>query len=345
MLNVIFYTPEKQRSYTYRHYDLQGNLTTETTTEYYHSPRSYACETMTSGDYLFDNDKDLPLFEGSMKSLCNARCMFNGSVITSVSHNDGKSDFSSLTNAEAMFANCMYLVSVKISMPTIKNSMGMFANTPLLTDIDIDGIESVENGESMFEGSGISSWSYNFNNLNNGNRLFYDSQISSFDGSLSNVTNLDEAFAKESENESIFSNFETSDLDKLETAQSCFKNSGLTEWRYGLPSLENGDEMFSGCPLTSFVGNLSSLKSGDGMFRGCKLDSQSVMYIVDSLPTYTDGEHLITIGINSTSDDDNLNRFADNAEFISWEILNNTISNKGWAVTWTDNSGNEITIQ
>lgn len=344
MLNVIFYTPQKTRSTSRGYYDLNGDYVVETTTEHYHSPRDYACETMTSGDFLFENDKDMPLFEGSMKSLCNARCMFNGSVITSVSHNDGKSDFSSLTNAEAMFANCLVLESVKISMPSIKNATGMFANTPILTTIEVDGIESVENGESMFQSCGITTSSYNFNNLINGNRLFYNSNLTSFSGCLSNVTNLDEAFVKEEDNATIFSEFETTDLDNLQSAQSCFKNGSLTKWNYGLPSLQNGDEMFSGCPLTSFVGDLSSLTSGNGMFSGCLLDSQSVMYIVDSLPSYTQGEHSITIGINCSSNLTNLNKFAQDAEFISWDILNTTISNKGWTATWTNNEGNVIEI-
>ena len=86
--------------------------------------------------------------------------------------------------------------------------------------------------------------------------------MTSFSGCLSNVTNLDEAFVKEEDNATIFSEFETTDLDNLQSAQSCFKNSGLTKWNYGLPSLQNGDEMFSGCPLASFVGDLSSLTSG-----------------------------------------------------------------------------------
>lgn len=78
-------------------------------------------------------------------------------------------------------------------------------------------------------------------------------------------------------------------------------NTALTTYVGDLSKLTNGTSMFSGCTgLTTFVANLSSLTNGTNMFAGCKLTEESLIYIVDSLPTFpaeTASTHTITVRV------------------------------------------------
>lgn len=78
-------------------------------------------------------------------------------------------------------------------------------------------------------------------------------------------------------------------------------NTVLATYVGDLSKLTNGTSMFSGCAaLTTFVGNLDSLTDGTNMFANCKLTEESLIYIVDSLPTFpveTPLAHTITVGV------------------------------------------------
>lgn len=145
MLNVIFYTASKTKEKTYKTYDTSGTLVEVPETEHYHTPKSYACETMTSGDLLFSYDDDLEDFNGSMRSMTTAKGMFDNSSVTSVSDGTTVADFRALTDGERMFADCKSLTSVKIKLSSIKNGREMFINSPI-TEFVIEGLESLENG-------------------------------------------------------------------------------------------------------------------------------------------------------------------------------------------------------
>ena len=73
-------------------------------------------------------------------------------------------------------------------------------------------------------------------------------------------------------------------------------NTSLTTYVGSLGKLTNGTNMFSGCTsLSTFVADLTSLTTGNGMFANCKLTEESLIYIVDTLPTVTSGT--ITVGV------------------------------------------------
>lgn len=121
-------------------------------------------------------------------------------------------------------------------------------------------------------------------------------------------------------------------------------DSTLKEFYGDLPSLKDGRNMFYGTNLKEFRGDLSSLEMGDGMFSRPTygddiyipdLSPTSVLTIVETIPTYTDGSsHTIGISIQIDDTTEAKNAFAKEALFDSWEELNTEFSNKGWTVDW-----------
>ena len=91
----------------------------------------------------------------------------------------------------------------------------------------------------------------------------------------------------------------------------------------------NGDNLFNDvATLTTFVDNLSSLSSGVNMFNGCSLDVISVENILTSIPTYTSGEHILTMRIKV----DAVEKFIEltGINEIGEEI--SSVSFKGWTI-------------
>lgn len=86
--------------------------------------------------------------------------------------------------------------------------------------------------------------------------------------------------------------------------------------------------MFSGCKgLTSFCGNLGSLTDGTNMFAGCSLDEESVIYIIDSLPTASEPS-VIAIGVGDSVTSGMQTAYSQEA------------SAKGWTVIWPPSDSN-----
>lgn len=128
-----------------------------------------------------------------------------------------------------------------------------------------------------------------------------------------------------------------------------YSTETLKEFCGDLPSLKDGRDMFFGTNLKEFRGDLSSLEMGNGMFSrfmywedqedGAKyipdLSPTSVLTIVETIPTYTDGSsHTISISIQIDDTTEAKDAFAKEALFDSWEELNTEFSNKGWTVQW-----------
>lgn len=124
----------------------------------------------------------------------------------------------------------------------------------------------------------------------------------------------------------------------------------IKEFYGDLPSLKNGEFMFYGTNLKEFRGDLSSLENGAYMFsREQYLDETeeedvskyvpdlsptSVLTILESLPTHTDGFHIISISIQIDDTTEAKDAFAKEALFDSWEALNEAFDNKKWTVYW-----------
>lgn len=109
-----------------------------------------------------------------------------------------------------------------------------------------------------------------------------------------------------------------------------------------LTNLKTARDTFNGCTsLENFICALPNLSVADKMFYKCKLNAKSVMYILESIPSYTEGNHVITIGINVSSsiiDGKNtanqLYYFAKEMGYDSWDDVKTEFSNKGWSVVF-----------
>ena len=116
----------------------------------------------------------------------------------------------------------------------------------------------------------------------------------------------------------------------------------FTTFTSDLSSLTNGYNMFGYCRnLTSFTSNLSSLTNGYLMFRNCKLDTDSLIYIAESIkdvngltndndPYHNEIYKTIHIGIaNSTPSEEE-------------HTYLTQIHNKGWTVYVNGSSSSNI---
>ena len=217
MLNVVFYNPPETKSYTYREYDDDGNLVEHTVETIYHTVKDFACETLTSGKYMFAAPGFLSSFSGDMPSLNDAEGMFLTSEITFVSGKDKEepADFSSLTIADYMFGECALLESVNVKMPSLVSAKDMFTGCIALTSFNGD-LASLENGENLFADCPLTEISGNFDSLSNGKGMFKNKEISVFD----------------------------IELPGLHNGEEMFSGTKITEFNHNLGQLENGTKMF-----------------------------------------------------------------------------------------------------
>lgn len=91
----------------------------------------------------------------------------------------------------------------------------------------------------------------------------------------------------------------------------------------------NGDNLFNEVAMfTTFISPLSSLSSGNNMFNGCNLNEVSVENILNTIPTYTSGEHVLTMTISSKSVD-KFREITGCGEIVTDSI---SVSYKGWTI-------------
>ena len=195
---------------------------------------------------------------------------------------------------------------------------------------------------------------YNLRTMKYASGLFYNSAIEEFIGDLENAIKANHTFQNCNklvkfetdlrhlqEAEQMFygckllTKIEVGSLDSLRNGKEMFKNSRLYTFVNDLPCLENGEGMFDCTTLESFYGALPCLENGNNMFKNCKLTPISVRCIASTLPDKANGS-VITIGINlakASSEDEllqQLNQYAKEAVFDSWEDLKKKFSDKGW---------------
>ena len=188
----------------------------------------------------------------------------------------------------------------------IKDASYMFYYSTL-ESFDSD-LSSLEKGYGMFwYVTSLESFNSNLSSLTNGSTMFARTSISTFNSDLSSLTNGYYMFLG-CENLTTF----TTDLSSLIDGESMFSASNLTTFTSDLSSLTNGRYMFSGClnldsfdsdlsslrkgedmfsncsKLTSFTSNLSSLTNGNSMFYNCILDTESLIYIADTIKDVRD---------------------------------------------------------
>lgn len=252
---------------------------------------------MFSGTSLSSFTVDLP-------SLTTGTRMFYGTPLEIVEVNAPE-----LLYGDDMFGECTQLAEITFNTPLLKNADRMMVGTVVIT-ISLDAPE-LESADGMFEDvRSLTSFSGDLSNLRNGNAMFKNTSLESFEvQSLDNLVTADEMMVGTQITEWNL------ELPNLESADGMFTayveevegeeepltiNPALVSFEGDLSALKNGDNMFRDCVnLEHFDAPLSSLESGIDMFTNCKLDSQSLMYILGTLPTPPEGESRnITIGVN-----------------------------------------------
>ena len=173
------------------------------------------------------------------------------------------SDLSSLTTGALMFNNCHYLTSFTSDLSSLTDGYSMFTGCWSLTSFT-SVLSSLTSGWNMFSGcSNLTTFTTDLSSLTDGSNMFHGCNIlSTFTSDLSSLTDGDYMFC------------------------DCWN---LTSFTVDLRNLTNGCYMFSGCSkLTTFVSDLSSLTNGHEMFYRCKLDTDSLIYIAETIKDVRD---------------------------------------------------------
>ena len=270
----------------------------------------------------------ITIFENDLPFLIEGTSMFEGTPLTEFTVSTPK-----LKIGDMMFKNCTGLsIHEPSSYSSLESAVEMFANTTSLSKVTIEA-PSLKYGDSTFANSAISSFNGNLDELIEGNNMFENAPLALFSiNRLSNLKNASSMFANTS-----ISSWDI-DMPSLEVGNYMFANTsaenGIKSFTGNLSSLSVADGMFAGSGLLSFTSNLSSITSAYEMFKGCSLDSQSVLYIIESISNGM----TITIGINCENTDDARDSFAKSTNlYNTWAELIERCEASTLDITWEFN--------
>lgn len=300
MLNVIFYSPAKTKTEETSYVTDDGSIVTTVKTIKYHEPRGFACQTMTDASYLLFKDDYMENFQGDFPSAQNTESMLEGSqIVTFYGYVDDSgdenvtvpADFNSVTAADRMFADCIHLEQLNISMKSLTHVKDMLLNCVSLTQFTGD-LSSLIDGSKLFTScSELSKFEADLSSLKIGNKMFKYTSLVSFDNNLDSLVDGTEMFM----NTAYLTSY-TGSLEQLQLGNSMFENSTnlvslpstvtLSKLRSGkrmfmgtqlndvssfdLKKLEDGSEMFRGLSgISSWSKDMPSLKAANNMFYDC----------------------------------------------------------------------------
>lgn len=191
--------------------------------------------------------------------------------------------------------------------------------------------------EQAFDSSGNVLFNIQSQYIENGKGLLVQSTITTWSDSLANLRIGEQMFGYSS-----ITNW-TVDMPLLWKGDTMFYNcKSLTSFSGSLQSLTSGWNMFCGCSTLTDVNitSLSSLNDGTAMFGGCALSYQSLLNILNALPTVTTERYIdITIADSAVEDLITDERFADAIEIPGWGNSPYTFNHKGWQIALTSQSG------
>ena len=304
-----------------------------------------------SGDTFFANIQTEKIKDGgSMFYHCGGLTTFS-------------SDLPNLTNGSHMFRECHSLNSFSSALPNLTNSKGMFFQCPL--ESFTSDLPSLTSGSQMFfECSDLISFTSVLPSLTDGRGMFQMcEQLNSFSSDLPSLTNGSNMFNGCSELNSF-----TSNLSSLTFGDSMFNGcSILTSFTSDLSNLTSGNSMFNDCNLDAesvmyiadTIKDITAEKQLyiDGTIPYVTYDSTTKKYSAPkgfmsdgryvytyndpnpSTPTISSSNvGKLTLGINVSNNADTIQQqledFAKEATFDSWDVLKTYFSNKGWTVTF-----------
>ena len=225
-------------------------------------------------------------------------------------------------------------VATDVNLATLRDGSYLFHGNTNVTKWAAD-MPNLENGRSMFENNtNLTSFTGNLNSLIEGGRMFYlSTQLSVFESALPSLERAQGMF--------IGCNLRKNwiiPMPNIEYAPWMFQGAKIKGFLADLPKLTFGVSMFAyNTDFNRFRGTLPKLSNGTTMFDSCKLDARSVLCIISSVPTWTSGEHLLTIGCGCSNDDESKDAYAQEIGYESFTALNDAFIAKGWTVTWQFN--------
>lgn len=291
---------------------------------------------VSNGRNMFENCISLQRVEIDFPKLSDAWCMFSGCTkLTSFVSSNLDSlksseqmfynaalqgtfvmDLPSATNVKSMFGNNKNLVGFKGKLPKATYCDGMFGGCSSFTTFETESLETASNTTSMFDGTKISSFSYDLPNVITANYMFRNVKegITTFDVNVNSVqsarsmfegctslitfnTEMPQLGANNGDATYMFKNCSsikniTTNLPNLKTGDSHFLNCKSLETFIcpSLDSLTNGYQMFYGCEkLKSFSSSMNSITSATNMFWGC---SELETFSTPTLATLTGAQNM-----------------------------------------------------
>ena len=291
---------------------------------------------LTDGDYMFYNCTALTTFTSDLSSLTSAKSMFyNCNALTTFT-----SDLSSLTYGNSMFGGCDF-TRFNYNLPSLTNGSSMFYNCSNLTTFTSD-LSSLTSGYDMFENcSKLSTFTSDLSSLTNGRIMFADcSALTTFNNDLSSLTDGSYMFT----DCSSLTTF-TSDLSSLTSGYMMFYKTKLIPQSvmYIVDSIKDIDaekKLYG-----TGTGKIPYVTLANGEYSSTKgfMSYGNYVYTYNVPEPYTTIIYAsevgkLHIGINVTDDantiQDQLQAFAEEATFDSWEDLKQAFVDKGWTVTW-----------
>lgn len=109
-------------------------------------------------------------------------------------------------------------------------------------------------------------------------------------------------------------------LINVTNLRAAFEGTKIKSFTSALPKLQEANELFNGVSaLEEFDSELPSVKACRNAFKSCKLNKESSLRVLNSVPAYTSGEHLLTIGIHiDHQNDPDVLAAITNAEAKGW---------------------------
>ena len=277
--------------------------------------------------------------------------------------------FNSLETANSMFCNCVGIYQFRSNFHNLSNASSMLYGCTNLSSF-IGTLDQLKTGYQMFKDcSKLTILDTILPNLLSASSMFSGcSSIKKFDISLPKLIIADSMFYTCTALESF-----TSNTGSMISAYGIFNGcNNLTTFVGDLSSLVRGDAMFSGCKLTpksvfyiydtifDIAKEKSLCASGQKPYvQGQEINGNTNVrynYLpgfnkdLDYLYPYITGTYSganeitasnigkLTLGINVTNNADTVQQqledFAKEAYFDSWDELKQVFVDKGWTVTW-----------
>jgi hypothetical protein len=228
--------------------------------------------------------------------------------------NDTKDDYDyefnynleNITNANSMFMSGKYIRKINIIMPKVTNADSIFRGTHLLTSVKIEAPRLTSVGTMIYGSINLTDFEMDTRKITFFAYFGERAPLKRLNLAMGNATNINNAFMKNTVSGigmvGSSATVMESALPKVTTANSAFAYLALTETKY--PVDVNGNciwdsllpqHVIEGVPQYKYL-TLPKLTSGDTMFNGARLNKESIISILNSLPTYTSGTHKLTIG-------------------------------------------------